>query len=193
MVRVMRVAPALLALIAGAGPAAWAQEPAARLQACAACHGAEGKPALQGVPSLAGQPKVFLETQLVFIREGLREIPAMSGMLEGLSDQDLTAMASHFSSQSPQPVPADKDPVRYEKGRQLAQDNRCGTCHLPDYSGREQMPRLAGQREDYLLQTMQRFKNNQATGRDTLMAAALYGIPDPDLEAIAHFLSHLAP
>lgn len=192
------MAPALLALTAGAGTAAWGQDaaardPAARMQACAACHGAEGKPALHNVPSLAAQPKVFLETQLVFIREGLREIPAMSGMLEGVSDQDLTAMASHFSSQAPQPVPAGKDSARYEKGRQLAQDNRCGTCHLPDYSGREQMPRLAGQREDYLLQTMQRFKNNQATGRDTLMAAALYGIPDPDLEAIAHFLAHLAP
>ena len=53
------------------------------------------------------------------------------------------------------------------------------------------MPRLAGQRETYLLHSMRQFKNNQATGRDTIMAASLYGIADQDLVAIAHYLSQL--
>ena len=73
----------------------------------------------------------------------------------------------------------------------LSREMLCGTCHLSDFKGRDQMPRLAGQRENYLLHSMRQFKNNQATGRDTIMAASLYGIADQDLVAIAHYLSQL--
>ena len=75
------MARALAALaVAGAAFAAQAQNLSAelqgRLQACAACHGAGGQSVLPNIPSLAGQPRVFLENQLVVIREGLRDIPA---------------------------------------------------------------------------------------------------------------------
>jgi cytochrome c553 len=53
------------------------------------------------------------------------------------------------------------------------------------------MPRIATQREDYLLYSMRQFRSNQATGRDTIMAASLYGMSDDDLKAIAHYLSQL--
>ena len=56
---------------------------------------------LTDIPSLAGQPRVFLENQLVVIREGLRDIPAMKGLLDGVSDADLAAMASHPASAAP--------------------------------------------------------------------------------------------
>jgi cytochrome c553 len=71
----------------------------------------------------------------------------------------------------------------------LSKQALCGTCHLPNYVGREQMPRLAGQREDYLLHSMRQFRNNTATGRDTIMAASLHGMNDDDLKAIAHYLA----
>jgi len=55
------------------------------------------------------------------------------------------------------------------------------------------MPRLAGQREDYLLHTMRSMKANQAVGRDSIMIASLYGISDEDLQAISHYLARIAP
>jgi len=55
------------------------------------------------------------------------------------------------------------------------------------------MPRLAGQREDYLLHSMRMFKGNQAVGRDPIMGASLQGLTDDDLKAISHYLSRLAP
>ena len=51
------------------------------------------------------------------------------------------------------------------------------------------MPRLAGQREDYLLQSMRQFKSNLASGRDTIMAAALYGVGEDELVDLAHYLA----
>jgi cytochrome c553 len=41
------------------------------------------------------------------------------------------------------------------------------------------------------LYSMRQFRSNQATGRDTIMAASLYGMSDDDLKAIAHYLSQL--
>ncbi len=187
------VSTTLLGLIFWVGSPVWAQDISARLMACAACHGADGNAQLPNIPSLAGQPKVFIENQLVIIREGLREITAMKGLLDGVSDAEITAMAVHFSKLPARNSPTAADPALMARGKALAEGMRCGICHLPDYRGREQMPRLAGQREDYLLHSMLQFKNNQAIGRDTIMAASLYGISDGDLKALAHFLARVAP
>ena len=53
----------------------------ANLALCAACHGPQGRSNNPEIPSLAGQPRIFIENQLVLIREGLREVPAMKGRL----------------------------------------------------------------------------------------------------------------
>jgi len=84
-----------------------------------------------------------------------------------------------------------KNTALFEKGQAISKEALCGTCHLPNYVGRDQMPRIAAQREDYLLFSMRQFRSNQAVGRDTIMAASLYGMSDDDLKAIAHYLSQL--
>ena len=174
-------------------PWAQAQTISAKLLVCAACHGADGNAQLPGAPSLASQPKIFIENQLVMIREGMRNIPMMQGMLDGVTDDEISAMAIHYAKLPVKKPPVDRQAALYALGEKKSSDMRCGTCHLPNYVGREQMPRLAGQREDYLLHSMRQFKSNQAVGRDTIMAASLYGVGDEDLKAIAHFLSRLVP
>lgn len=174
-------------------PATYAQISAQRLALCAACHGADGNSQLKGIPSLAAQPKLFLENQLVLIREGVRDIPAMKGSLDGVSDAEITELAKYYADKTLGPVPTDKDAVVFARGGKLAEGMRCGICHLPTFLGREQIPRLAGQREDYLLHSMQQFKNNQAVGRDSNMAASVYGVSDQDLQDISYYLARMTP
>lgn len=170
-----------------------AQDVSARLAACGACHGADGNSPLRDTPSLAGQPVVFLENQMVVIREGLRDIAAMKGLLDGVSDAEIGAIARFYSRQPIMLQAQGRESALYSRGEQLAEQTRCGSCHLPSYAGREQMPRLAGQREDYLLYSMRQFATNQAVGRDTLMAASLHGLSDADLRALAHYLARIGP
>ena len=182
------------ALLAGiylslVAPLSFAQDISAKLVVCSACHGPDGNSSMSGTPSLAGQPKVFLENNLIMIREGMRDIPVMKGQLDGLSDPQIIAIAKLYSSQTLKPEPGKRDDALYERGQLISKQALCGTCHLPNYVGREQMPRLAGQREDYLLHAMRQFTSNNAKGRDTIMAASLYGMNDDDLKAIAHYLS----
>jgi cytochrome c553 len=168
-----------------------AQQPdPGRLAACAACHGPQGNSQNPSIPSLAGQPKVFVENQLVLIREGIRDVPQMKGLLDGVKDSEIVALAQYFSSQKPVRASQPVDAATFQRGKTLAEKALCGTCHLPDFRGREQMPRLAGQHEPFLLQSMKQFRDHPGRGRDTIMAATLYGMKDSDLADLAHFLAN---
>jgi cytochrome c553 len=76
-----------------------------------------------------------------------------------------------------------------KRGEERAKALRCGVCHLSDFSGQNQIPRLAGQREEYLRSEMLAYRDNKRKGGDTIMAAALYGVSDADIRALAHFLA----
>jgi cytochrome c553 len=171
----------------------WGQVSPQRQALCAACHGADGNSQIKGIPSLAAQPKLFLENSLILMREGMREVPAMKGMLDGVTDAEVIELANFYSALTLVTPPADTQADLFNKGEQLASGMRCGICHLPNYMGREQMPRLAGQREDYLLHSLLQFKNNQAVGRDSNMAASVYGVADADLQALSHYLARVSP
>lgn len=167
-----------------------AQQPQ-QLNLCIACHGPQGNSQNPQFPSLAGQPKVFIENQLVLIREGLRDIPQMKGLFDGMKDADLAVLANYFSAQTPIRAAADPvNPETYQRGKDIARNMLCGTCHLPDYSGRQQIPRLAGQHEAFLLYAMKQFRDHAGPGRDTIMSASLYGLKDSELADLAHFLSN---
>ena len=183
----------LAALFILAGPV-FGQQPgslAERLKGCAACHGADGNSQMSGVPSIAGQPKVFLENQLVLTREGVRSTAVMQNAVRGLSDKEIIAIASHFSALPARATPGETDAALVMRGRQIAGKSRCGICHLKDFRGQQQIPRLAGQREEYLVSTMIAFRDNPPPGVDTQMSAALYGVSDADIRAMAHYLSRL--
>ena len=180
---------AAVALVCFAGTAQ--AQSTERLALCAACHGAQGISANPQIPSLAAQPKVFVENQLVLIREGLRELPQMKGMLDGVPDTELSALASHFQSlAAPGPATGPVQADRFQRGKDLARAALCGTCHLPDYSGRQQIPRLAGQHEAFLLDTMKQFRDHAGPGRDTIMSASLLGINDAQLADLAHYFAN---
>jgi cytochrome c553 len=51
------------------------------------------------------------------------------------------------------------------------------------------VPRLAGQREDYLLKTLRDYKSNARRGYDATMDDVLYTLTDEDFRDLAHFLS----
>jgi cytochrome c553 len=157
---------------------------------CETCHGPGGNSTIAGTPSIAAQPRVFIENQLVYFREGLRNAPVMQGIAKDMKDEEIVAVAKHFASQPPRVVatsPADK--ALAARGAQLAGAQHCGQCHLEKFQGREQMPRLAGQREEYLYDAMIGYRDGKRSAADTTMTEVLYGMSDADIKALAHFLA----
>ena len=117
----------------------------------------------------------------------------MQPLAAGLSDDDIRNLAAHFAAQKPAPREATSlVPAMFDVGRRLAERNRCAACHKDDYSGTQATPRLAGQREDYLLKALREFKSGARTGGGVAaMADVVYPLGDEQLRALAHFTAHL--
>jgi cytochrome c553 len=163
-----------------------------RLIACLACHGEKGQSTTTDVPSLGAQPVFYLTIQLFMFREGMRVVEPMNAMMKGLSDDDLRGMADVIA-QLPAPRPTDgpADIRRTKRAQALVQQHRCNFCHNQDFSGEQNAPRLAGQREDYLVKALREYKNNTRRAYDAAMADVMYPVTDADILDLAHFLARL--
>lgn len=183
--------------LALAAPALHAQAPARPLPeliaACTACHGPDGNATNPQWPSIAGQPRLFIENQLVIIREGLRDVPTMKAVMGTMSDADISAVAGHYSALPKIPMASTVRQEQRLRGAEISRRALCGTCHLADYTGQNQVPRLAGQNEAYLLAALKQFRDHAGPGRDTIMSATLMGMTDRDLEDLAHYFAVSRP
>ena len=95
----MRIAAALcLALAASHALAADPPPGRAKAQACVPCHGQAGMSAAPDAPNLAGQPRMYLVSQLKAFRAGKRQHEVMSVIAKPLTDDDIDQLADWFSS-----------------------------------------------------------------------------------------------
>ena len=163
-----------------------------RLPTCFACHGENGTSQLPEVPSLGAQHAYYTLVELVMFRDKLRVTEPMNQMTAGLSDDDLRK-AADLVANLPPPVPVvdTPDSARMEKARALAVQNRCNFCHQANYQGVENVPRLAGQREDYLLKALRGYKDNSRRGYDAQMSEVVYAMKDEDFVELAYFLARV--
>ena len=68
---------------------------------CAACHGTQGKPAPGStLAGLAGKPKDELLTAMTQFKQGKKPATVMHQLSKGYSDEELAALADHFSKQA---------------------------------------------------------------------------------------------
>ena len=182
----------VLTVIAHGAGVAGAASVEERMAACLACHGASGQSVIPDTPSLGGQPAFFVLAQLVLFRQGTRTSAIMTEAVKPLTNADLREFAEHIAKLTPPPPPAEPpDAARAARGKALAARHHCAVCHNPDFSGREQMPRLANQREDYLLKAMREYKSGARVGWGGTMAQELVPLSDGDLGDLAHFLARL--
>ena len=125
-------------------------------------------------------------------RDKLRVFEPMNQAMQGLTDDDLRSLAAHLAKlPPPKPVGGPIDQERMARARALIEQHRCNFCHQQNFSGEQNVPRLASQREDYLVKAMREYKNNTRRGYDASMADVLYPISDEQISDLAYFLAHL--
>ena len=170
-------------------PAA-AQTVQQRLPVCLACHGADGQSQTQGVPSLGAQQTFYTTVQLLMFRERMRVADPMNEMAKGLTDDDLRGFADAIAK-----LPAPKSPsgpvddARMTRARALVEQNRCNVCHTANFAGQDNVPRIADQREEYLVKALRGYKDNSRHGYDTAMADVIAPITDEQILDLAYYIS----
>lgn len=187
----MRKTIAALAL-AFVASSAGAQKIEQRVAPCLACHGEKGKSENENTPSLGAQQAPYTLIQLYMFREKLRINGIMNEMAKPLGDDDLRTF-SDFIAKLPKPeAPAEAaDAARMQRGQAAAQQHRCNTCHNPDYSGKENVPRIGHQREDYLAKTLAEYKSNARAGYDASMADVMAQVTPAQIADLAYYIARV--
>jgi cytochrome c553 len=159
---------------------------------CTPCHGDTGVSQTENIPSLAGQPDLFLQWQLVFFRSGSRKNEVMQQIAEQTNNEDIRNLGAYFASLAPPKASApDDNPDLSMKGAQAAAGRRCASCHGDTFAGTKAVARLAGQREEYLLKALHDYKSNERVGGGVAaMAEVAYSLSDEEITALAHYLAH---
>jgi cytochrome c553 len=185
----------LASAIACGSPACAADIAAGKEKAelCVGCHGEGGISQMENTPSLAAQPDLFIQWQLVFFRAGTRKNEQMQPIVEQLNNEDIRNLGAYFASLEPPKTPKpDDNPELSKKGAQAAVGRRCAACHTDSYAGTKGVARLAGQREEYLVKALSEYKSGaRAGGAMAAMADIAYSLSEEEIEALAHYLAHL--
>jgi cytochrome c553 len=185
---------AVLAVLAGFAPmqVTIAQTTEQRLPTCLACHGASGVSKLPGVPSLGAMPADYVLTQLYTFREKMRIAAPMNVLAEPLSDDDLRELGDAINKlPAPQPVGEGLAAEEVEHGNALMGRYHCNSCHGADLAGHDNIPRIAGQREDYLLKSLTAYKSGARPGYSPAMSEASKEIKPEDIPVLARFVASL--
>jgi cytochrome c553 len=169
---------------------------------CAACHGADGNSIVPIWPKLAGQNAAYLERQLMLIKDGSRPVPEMTGIVMGLSDQDMADLAAWFASQTSSPASADESLVAvgqrlYQAGNAATDVPACMACHGPAGGGMPLTgyPALAGQHSAYVEKMLKGFRSGSTWGEDDdsskIMVDVTNRLTDAQIQAVASYMQGL--
>jgi len=191
------MAPALLA-IALSGPAA-AEGVDELIALCEACHGPNGASEHADVPTIAGQaPAYFDKTLRAYqiwgrpcikssFRYGDTDRPKtdMCQIAEGLTSEDIGALAAHFGAQPFRAAAQAFDPALAETGKGL-HEALCESCHHEGGRQTSRAPRLAGQWTTYL-RTALRFVPTGEHLVPPAMETTVSDLGTEDLDALMSF------
>jgi len=169
---------------------------------CAACHGADGNSVIPNWPKLAGQHAAYLERQLVLVKAGKRQIPEMTGIAMGLSEQDMADISAYYATQVIKAGLADETLVApgellYRSGNPDTDIAACMSCHGPAGEGNplSGYPALAGQHAVYSEKMLKGFRSGQMWGEDDassrIMTEVAKRLSDDEIKAVANYLQGL--
>jgi cytochrome c553 len=180
-----------LAAALGCPGSAGAQGVEQKAQLCAACHGANGIPQQMTTPVIWGQQLGYLYVELRDYKSGARKSDQMAGVAGMLERDDMLALAQYFS-QKPWPDLQQSRPSQAVAAQALRATTSvvCTSCHQEGYKGEGTQPRLAGQRKEYLAQSMSDFRDRKR-GNNPGMSDLMNSISPDDIAAIADYLAGL--
>ena len=163
----------------------------AKAEACAACHGADGNSISGTIPNLAGQTWRYLYVQLKDFKEGRRSSPLMTPMVQPLNRQDMIDIANYFAGQAAKPSTFKAEEEKIKLGKAKAAETLCSMCHLGEFAGQNEIPKVAGQHYEYIVQQLMDFKARKRTNDAGNMTSVAQTLSDADIENLGHYITSL--
>jgi cytochrome c553 len=162
-----------------------------KAESCVACHGPNGNSADPAFPILAGQTARYTYLQLKDYKEGRRKDPQMTPFAQDLSREDMLDLAAFFAAQRPLPAKFHADPAKVANGKAKAAEALCTMCHLGEFKGQNEIPRVAGQHYAYVVKQMEDFKARRRTNDAGTMTGVSRTLSAEDIDDLAQYLVSL--
>ena len=162
-----------------------------KAQLCAACHGENGIPQDKATPVIWGQYQGYLYLDLRDYKSGARKNDIMSPLAQTLERDDMMALALYFSQKRwPDLQQPSAPPDVAARAIRANASVGCTGCHQGQYQGEGTQPRLAGQSQEYLRQTMIEFRT-RARGNNPGMTDLMLATSEDDIAALAQYMAGL--
>jgi cytochrome c553 len=162
-----------------------------KAQLCAACHGENGIPQDKATPVIWGQYQGYLYLDLRDYKSGARKNDIMSPLAQTLERDDMMALALYFSQKRwPDLQQPSAPPDVAARAMRANASVGCTGCHQGQYQGEGTQPRLAGQSQEYLRQTMIDFRT-RARGNNPGMTDLMLATSEDDIAALAQYMAGL--
>ena len=162
-----------------------------KAQLCAACHGENGIPQDKATPVIWGQYQGYLYLELRDYKSGARKNDIMSPLAQTLERDDMMALALYFSQKRwPDLQQPSAPPDVAARAIRANASVGCTGCHQGQYQGEGTQPRLAGQSQEYLRQTMIDFRT-RARGNNPGMTDLMLATSEDDIAALAQYMAGL--
>ncbi|MFL5428526.1 MAG: c-type cytochrome [Myxococcales bacterium] len=200
--RLAAFAAGCAALCAGFPAVADADIEAGRAKAvyCAGCHGADGNSVITDYPILAGQTARYVYIQLKDYKAGRRSHDMMTPAVQPLTPDDMRDLATFYAAQRPKAprvgagessVPFQPNQERVAAGKRKAAETLCTMCHLGEFAGQNEVPRVAGQHPEYVVRQLKAFRSKARTNDAGTMTAVAKTLSDEDIGNLAQYLASL--
>ncbi len=172
-------------LLAGAAPAAADDAAAGRKVAnmCRTCHGLDGYAQIPIAPHIGGEPKEYLENQLMAFKTGAREHEMMSVVTASLTAQQISDVAAWYASHKatatlPEGVSESDAP------------EACVSCHGANgISVLLDAPNLAGEVNIYIDTQLKAYRLGKR--KHEIMSEIAADMTDEEIRAVADWFSQV--
>lgn len=158
---------------------------------CAACHGADGNATQPIYPNLAQQNWRYIYMQLKDFKEGRRNNEIMTPMASTLSRDDMVDIANYFAAQKSKGSPFVTDEAKIKLGKAKVDETLCPMCHLGEFAGQNEIPRVAGQQYDYVMTQLKNFKARIRTNDAGNMTSVAQTLSETDMDNLANYIASL--
>ena len=125
----------------------------------------------------------------------------MNAMVAGISETDVKDIARYFSAQKIVPSTEEFDTIALETGKMIYRGGNsfsgvpaCSSCHGPNGAGNSpgKFPKLAGQRVEYVIKTLNDFKTGQrANDPNEIMRTIAGKMTENEIKSVATYIAYI--
>lgn len=153
---------------------------------CNNCHGVDGVSVGPSMPSIGGLPEAYLKNVMLEWKAGTRYSATMGRLLKGYTDEQVAALATHFSKKSWVPAAQKTDAKLVRLGKDVTK--KCAGCHGDTGNADDkETPSLHGQWSQYLELEALKYRDDAVGMPSRQMRNAAKKLSDEETKAVSEF------